>query len=641
MSPLSLGAGALASLAFLPIFFIISYGIGAVLIRRWVERSFSDLEGALLCTGLGMGVIAYEVLLLGLLGLLTQPVLMALVALNGVPAVGFLGRRAEWRRLRSRLRRPVFGSRFNATIAILGFASALMTLAMALVPPRGYDALMFHLEGPRFFLEAGRILPSVDQWWLNLPFTVEMLYLVGLAFGLESFSSLLHFAFAVLLILATFAIGKRLSSARDAWLAVAILLGILVMSAWASLANIDFGWAFFELLCLLALLGWRRSGAQRYLVLAGMYLGLALGSKYLALSGAAMYVLFVFFAQGTNPLRDRINSSAILAAAAGAIMLPWYLKNWLWLGDPVFPYLIGGARLNPDRMASYFQYIRQYGAIDGPLDALLLPVDIFLRPERFSETFPMGSTPNLLFLLAPFYLLDRKKKRTLILDLLLLLVVFRFVTWALGARNLRILLPMLPLVSLFAARGIDNLEWPAGGRLTIRHAAVVLAVLLVGISLLLRIALFLSTQPSPVLIGLESREDFLSRTVSTHRALRFASNQLPQGTRLLTTGNGRLYCCGELCVRTDDQSLWLRMLMSSEDAADFERQLHAIGASHVLRSEDDINFFVGLGIRDVEAAAARLDAFVEVCGETVYQDSRAAIYRLSCRESRHDPASGG
>ena len=60
---------------------------------------------------------------------------------------------------------------------------------------------MYHLQGPRLFLEAGRILPLPNTWGANNPFTLELLFMFGLRFGSDNFAKLLHLSFALLLVM--------------------------------------------------------------------------------------------------------------------------------------------------------------------------------------------------------------------------------------------------------------------------------------------------------------------------------------------------------------------------------------------------------------------------------------------------------
>ncbi len=68
---------------------------------------------------------------------------------------------------------------------------------------------MYHLQGPRIFLNSGKILPLADIWGANGPFTIEMLYMFGLRFGSDTFAKLLHMSYAILLVMSTFTFGRR------------------------------------------------------------------------------------------------------------------------------------------------------------------------------------------------------------------------------------------------------------------------------------------------------------------------------------------------------------------------------------------------------------------------------------------------
>ncbi|HZO33158.1 MAG TPA: glycosyltransferase family 39 protein, partial [Chloroflexota bacterium] len=245
------------------------------------------LEVLLFAVGLGLGGLAYLVLACGFLGLLQPWVLAALLAVLAIvlraelvelmAALPTLGR--AWLAQRSELRRePVL----RLTVPLAELLVALIAVR-ALAPPTAYDALMYHLEGPRQFLQLGRLAPLVEPHPANMPFTVQMLYLLGLAFGSDELPSLLHLSLAVLLGLTTFSFGRRFFGARVGWLAAAILLSAPTVAFYAPVANIDFGWAFFDFLAVYAFAIWTRDRRTHWLTLAGLAAGLTLGSKYLGL----------------------------------------------------------------------------------------------------------------------------------------------------------------------------------------------------------------------------------------------------------------------------------------------------------------------------------------------------------------------
>jgi hypothetical protein len=59
----------------------------------------------------------------------------------------------------------------------------ILAMAQALTPPWNYDGLMYYLQAPRLFLKAERIVLLSDIWQANGPFTIQMLYMLGLAGG--------------------------------------------------------------------------------------------------------------------------------------------------------------------------------------------------------------------------------------------------------------------------------------------------------------------------------------------------------------------------------------------------------------------------------------------------------------------------
>ncbi|HEX6655665.1 MAG TPA: hypothetical protein VF153_05575, partial [Candidatus Limnocylindria bacterium] len=199
--------------------------LGLRLLRALGAVDALGLEGLLFAVGLGLGGLAYLVLACGFLGLLRPWALAALLAALAVAlraelaelaaALPTLGR--AWLDQRRELRRERMVGLSVSLIEI----TVILLVFRALAPPTGYDALLYHLEGPRAFLQLGRLAPLPELQQANMPFTVEMLYLLGLAFGSDELPGLLHLGLAVLLGLATFGFGRRFFGPTVGWLAAA------------------------------------------------------------------------------------------------------------------------------------------------------------------------------------------------------------------------------------------------------------------------------------------------------------------------------------------------------------------------------------------------------------------------------------
>ncbi len=277
---------------------------------------------------------------------------------------------------------------------------------MALSPPWDYDGLMYHLQAPRLFLEHGGLLLMPDLWQANGPLATEMLFAIGLGFGSDTFAKVLHLSFGVLLVLTTIALGERVLGGRRGTLAGLVLLGLPTLPFWASAAYADVAWAAFESLAILAVVVWLESKQARALLLAGLMAGLALSTKSMAwflLPCLVLPVLARRWRQWAAAARD------ITCFLVPALLLssPWYLKNLILGGNPLYPLVLGGLEWPAERLALLDTCLQSFGMGRTLLDYLLLPIRIYLFPTLFG-TFARGNElPSYLFLLAPLYFLFR------------------------------------------------------------------------------------------------------------------------------------------------------------------------------------------------------------------------------------------
>src|SRR5262245_1328529 len=166
----------------------------------WIAASIS----------LGLSVIAHTVLALGLFGGLKCEIVLATGALlllilvigaywllnrsssqtsaaisdcaNRSPLILAGSRKAEW------VSFPAIAQIGMITVVCIG------TLAGALAPPTAGDALCYHLEIPKRFVEHGSIeyLPLTDN--SLFPFQMEMLYTLALLLGMPLLAPLLHWS---------------------------------------------------------------------------------------------------------------------------------------------------------------------------------------------------------------------------------------------------------------------------------------------------------------------------------------------------------------------------------------------------------------------------------------------------------------
>jgi hypothetical protein len=166
----------------------------------------------------------------------------------------------------------------------------------------------------------------------------------------------------------------------------------------------------------------------------------------------------------------------------------------------------------------------------------------------------------------------------------------------------------------------------------LQRVVVVLLVLQIAVTAAINVGLVVGDGVVPTLLGLQSEATYLAHVVPTYGATAYAREHLPPGSRLVATGDMRTYYCDNLCLGTDDQFLWKRLVERSQTSEGFARAARDLGATHVLVSWQDLEYFRDHGpVPGAWAAALDLTTrILPACGERVYSDSRAEIYALTC-----------
>lgn len=602
--------------------------LGVNLLRRTGLGEVLDLENLLFSIGLGLGGLAYLVLALGFIGWLNPWALVMLLASLAVllrsellelarqaPRMG-LAYMVERQRIQSEM--PLM--RFTLPVIDLVL---VMTALRALAPPTGYDALLYHLTGSKEFLTLGRIVPLPEIQQANMPFTPQMLYLVGLAFGSDELGGLLHLTFATLLAVATFGLGRRLVGHHVGWLAATIFLSSTAFAVYAPLANIDFAWAYFDFLAVYAFLIWAQTSQRRWLILSGLAIGLSLGSKYFGVLTCAAISLAILLDKRAelraNPRAVRGLFTRVLLPAA-LVASPWYLKNWLWLGSPIWPFIASDVDL--ENMRYFSAEMRNLREVR---DYLLLPLRLYQGDVEQAITHP-----PLLLALLPLYAFAPKSR---LLNYLLIVAALYFAAWS-QIRAVRYLFPMFPETSLVVGYILHaSMRHPRWSAVT-RHVVPALVGITVLIGAGANLMMFTFERPLGQLVGMESRLDYLRRVIPDIEAVRYVNDHREQVSRVIVVGDARMYYLEPpaLALHNLDPS---GLLGSGDPLADLA-QLQREGVSHILVSQSQLDW---LARHDSERRVDRWRAGFEALRSgylvTEYAGSTASVYRVSHAVTGH------
>lgn len=317
--------------------------------------------------GLGFGLLSIGVLAvgssLGLPAWLPWAAWLGLSLLMFRPILAWL---REWHALAELWSASGAFERLLASLLGIIFLGAL---AVALAPPTHYDTLVYHLALPDTYLRVGRVsyLPWLMSW--GMPQGAELLYTWAAGLGGIETGALMGWCFGLVAMVGLLGWLSQVFDARAAWVAAAALLGGLTPVVVLSSAYVE--WLVFlqALGGLILLLEWVRSGRISRLALAGLFCGLAVGSKYTSAVLAAAGVVLLAWQLRRQP-RLFLRQAFIFGGTALLAASPWFLKNLLATGNPLHPLFFNSGSVTAVSIKVY-QGVQPFG---DWLDILFLPL---------------------------------------------------------------------------------------------------------------------------------------------------------------------------------------------------------------------------------------------------------------------------
>ncbi len=477
-------------------FIFLSAAAGGALLLELLLLEPPRPGAALLCAAaIGLAAPAYAMFVLGSVGVLGGGVFWALGFAMLAAGAGSLWRLAVATVRQARQWAESWGA-FEWTLVAAAAALLVVGLLCTSTPVLDYDALEYHLGGPRDHLAAGRVGFLPHNIYANFPAHVETLTLLGIVLGGSKSAGMAvaivnQLLFGVLAASAVAAIGGRFVRRGAALPAAVFFLScpLFVMALVGAL--IDLARCLYTAVALLVVLEWTYGdevpARGAWLAIGGLCCGLAVAVKYTELImlcvplGAA--VLAVSLRRYSSWPR-RLAGPALLAGCAVLAVIPWLARNFVATGNPVFPLLYGifGARGWSPEQAAKFAAAHSTPPV-WPPGPVLTDVWRFLTgyvsemSQGFTGPLAVLFVPLLLVLLWPQWRRGRDFAAPRAGPLLFLAGYWAAATllWAVSTHRIaRFLSPTLVPLSVLSAAGFClGAQWRPP-RLLCRSAAVLL-----------------------------------------------------------------------------------------------------------------------------------------------------------------------
>jgi hypothetical protein len=525
-------------------------GAGAVVLRLIGWRTTSRLEHVIFAAVTGVGVVSYGSLALAWMGMyrpMAVAVLIALLLLGAAPLARTIGE------IRLPLREMAGVSAVTAMWLALTAVALGYGLIAALAPEKEYDALWYHLQLPRLWLEAGRPIDIVEEYISLYPLTWELVFGAGMVLGGTIGAKLLHFVCLPLIaLLVSHAARTFVSGVSPA--AVAALVVTTPTLLWeASTAYVDLALALHAAAACYALARYAQHGGRAWGAVAALQFGLAAATKHLGVFITIIALaLFVLSALRSQSVRLTLRRALVIALVAAVVPAPWYIRSWSASGNPVFPemFAVFGAS-PPDRWDVFAdqglaQFKAHFGRGRSLRDLVMLPWDVTVHGALFG-----GSLGPLFLVLLPALLFARQRA---VLRWLALGVVAYIAVWALPVSSfqLRFLMPVVPPLALLAAAAFDNIGARAQ---SLRHGKAVVTIAVLGLAVINLppftplheadragwngwLTHVIREAPARVVAGRESEAVYLRREVTSFGAWEVINAKLDGDVRILTFSGG-------------------------------------------------------------------------------------------------------
>lgn len=497
-------------------------------------RTSNPLFSGILTLGLGLGVYAYFLVLAGTLGWLKPVAVLFFLLLFLIP--GWRTGLGVFRWLKDLLffwgePRGIFSR--VCQFSLLG--TLFFTAIFCFLPEIANDSLGIHLYLAKLFAKNASVAPSLYDLTSYRPLLMTVLYTTGLFFHNVAIAKLFHWFCGVLLISALAVKVDEVTKNRKLALFMGLMLWLTpTLMNQITTTYIDAGVSLFIFLGYCVVIDGFDDLKKTNFFYGGLLIGLAVAIRSLALGAflALMVMLGLRLLQQGSKKRVMI---AGVCLAFGVLLTSayWFLRDWIYTGNPVYPYL--GSLFGNEEL-SYLT--RLYFQTMGPPKSLgaflMIPWNITFKPQDFDYHHWIGPFYLSVLPVVGYAAFKIKKARTHLLFIFLSLII-----WYFTGQEIRYLLPVFPVYLIVVAMGVCDLANVFSEKRWGTYFAKIVSYLAI-VSLLSLTAYHYRYQFLPV-FRMWSSAEYLPKMERTIPVADWVNANLPQTAKILSFDEPHLF----------------------------------------------------------------------------------------------------
>jgi hypothetical protein len=489
-------------------------------------------------------------------------------------------------------------SRVHHLFAIILCLTILILLSIEFIlnftPPTARDVLIHHLAIPKLWLKNGGFYEIKWADFSYYPMNVDLLYLIPLYFNKDFIANFIHMGFGIGTALLIYQYLKNKISHVAGLLGILVFLSTPIVVRLSTQAYVDLGLAFFTTASILSFIRYRDGEFKefKWLFISSIAMGLALGTKYNALIAWCFLSLAIVFlySKDTGHQGKAIFYGLIFLLISLFVFSPWLIKNIILTGNPLYPLFKGGDSriVSGDTHAGFFQ-MREIMYGESFWETLLTPIRFFFQGQDDSQRYFDGVLNPILIILSPFAWMNKSFYRDKFV-FMAFAVFFILTTFFLDQIRIRYILPVVPILSILTVMGLINIwNWTMNRSTGIKKVFTVLIfsffIMMMSKNIFYIINYYQSIAPMNYFLGIESKDEFITRHNSSYAAIKYINSHTPEDARVrLIFLAQRGYYLNR--VYEDDPSFGMdeirRLVENSHDDGSFQVYLHSLGYTHFL-----------------------------------------------------------
>jgi len=364
-----------------------------------------------LSTLLGLGILGYCGLVLGLLSKLNKTSILTLsfllILITFPQTYSFLHTFKKLKIFKLSFITLILGTLLLTAIAIQYLSTML--------PPFAWDEIAYHLPQANLVAETGKIsFPFGTNHFLygNIPKLMEIIFAEGIVIAGYPLAHALNFAVLLGLILIVLGITTNLWGIKTGLIA-SLLIATYYDLHWVSTTGyIDGAATSFEIAGLLIAFIWatNEKALLSLLLISGGLIGISLSVKYTPIfTFLFISILILSRALISNNRKKNILHFILFSLTTFIFSFFWYIKNFVQFQNPIYPFYFGHKGFSNEDYRLFIESVHSY----------IMPLTIknFLKiPLQFIQFINVPIFFSLIFL--PIALTIKKNTKFLVLSLI-------------------------------------------------------------------------------------------------------------------------------------------------------------------------------------------------------------------------------